>query len=277
MANPQLEDGYTKVANEILGALVRINLSPYESRVLWFIIRQTYGWKKKADLISLSQIVQGTGIAKGNASRSLKYLILRQIVIRLDNKQLGFNKDYDSWLQKLSAEITIEPEQESPVSEVIGTDNNSAEEKLSAEIPKLSAEIPPPTCEKLSAEIPQKKEYKETIQKKTVNVDKGKTVEKFIQELRQRFPMLNFDVELEKFNLYWTEGKRELKRPKLALLNWMTIAQRRLEKEGIGGKTGQGNRTDGWKDWAPFAGGGDAPDELCQRTGESKGSFPMGD
>jgi len=132
MANPQLEDGYTKIANELLEALSRSNLSPYESRVLWFVIRQTYGWKKKTDLISLSQIVKGTGIEKGNTSRALKSLILRQIVVRLDNKQLGFNKDYDSWLRK------------------------------------LSAETPPRSCEKLSAETPQKKEYKETIQKKSI-------------------------------------------------------------------------------------------------------------
>ena len=47
MANPQLEDGYTKIANEILEALAGINLSPYEGRALFFLIRKTYGWKKK--------------------------------------------------------------------------------------------------------------------------------------------------------------------------------------------------------------------------------------
>ena len=237
MANPQLEDGYTKIANELLEALSRSNLSPYESRVLWFVIRQTYGWKKKTDLISLSQIVKGTGIEKGNTSRALKSLILRQIVVRLDNKQLGFNKDYDSWLRKLSAET-----------------------------PKLSVETPPRSCEKLSAETPQKKEYKETIQKKGKETE---TVDQYREKLRIRFSDLDFDIELEKFNLYWAEGGRTLKRPKLALLNWMTIAQRRAEKEDIGGKVGRPDKTDGWKDWAEFASPGDAPESLRQQAREA--------
>ena len=57
MANPQLENGYTKVANEILDALVKIRLSPNESRLLWFIIHKTYGWHKKTDRISISHVV----------------------------------------------------------------------------------------------------------------------------------------------------------------------------------------------------------------------------
>jgi phage replication O-like protein O len=265
VANPQLEDGYTKIANELLEALSRSNLSPYESRVLWFVIRQTYGWKKKTDLISLSQIVKGTGIEKGNTSRALKSLILRQIVVRLDNKQLGFNKDYDSWLRKLSAETPPR-----------SCEKLSAETpKLSAETPKkvvsrdtkkLSVETPPRSCEKLSAETPQKKEYKETIQKKGKETE---TVDQYREKLRIRFSDLDFDIELEKFNLYWAEGGRTLKRPKLALLNWMTIAQRRAEKEDIGGKVGRPDKTDGWKDWAEFASPGDAPESLRQQAREA--------
>jgi hypothetical protein len=56
----------------------------------------------------------------------------------------------------------------------------------------------------------------------------------YIKELRERFPNLNFDTELERFNLYWSEGKRQLKRPKLALLNWMKKAEEiSLEKAPV--------------------------------------------
>ena len=236
MANPQLEDGYTKIANELLEALSRSNLSPYESRVLWFVIRQTYGWKKKTDLISLSQIVKGTGIEKGNTSRALKSLILRQIVVRLDNKQLGFNKDYDSWLRK------------------------------------LSAETPPRSCEKLSAETPQKKEYKETIQKKGKETE---TVDQYREELRIRFSDLDFDIELEKFNLYWAEGGRTLKRPKLALLNWMTIAQRRAEKEGIGGKATRDIGKDPFAGWREIAGQPADSGSISEGEGPGAGTVPV--
>ena len=97
MASPQLEDGYTMFANEILEALARINLSPYQSRVLWFIIRKTYGWHKKTDWISLSQIVDWTGIAKPNVCRTIKSLRRRNLIIRPDSNHVGFQKDYWKW------------------------------------------------------------------------------------------------------------------------------------------------------------------------------------
>ena len=60
--------------------------------------------------------------------------------------------------------------------------------------------------------------------------------EEYVEELRPQFTDINFDVELKKFHLYWSEGGRKLKRPKLALLNWMTIArERKQEKGGQGG------------------------------------------
>ena len=265
MANPQLEDGYTKIANELLEALSRSNLSPYESRVLWFVIRQTYGWKKKTDLISLSQIVKGTGIEKGNTSRALKSLILRQIVVRLDNKQLGFNKDYDSWLRKLSAE-TPKLSAETP-KKVVSRDTK----KLSVETPKLSVETPPRSCEKLSAETPQKKEYKETIQKKGKETE---TVDQYREKLRIRFSDLDFDIELEKFNLYWAEGGRTLKRPKLALLNWMTIAQRRAEKEGSGKATRDIGK-DPFAGWREIAGQPADSGSISEGEGPGAGTVPV--
>ena len=62
MASPQLEDGYTQISNELLEALCWMNLSPYEWRVLLWILRKTYGWKKKTDWISLSQFSKETGL-----------------------------------------------------------------------------------------------------------------------------------------------------------------------------------------------------------------------
>ncbi len=97
MANPQLEDGFTMVANEIIEALARINLCAYESRVLWLIIRKTYGWHKKIDWIALSQIVDSTGILKPNVSRTLKSLKARNIIIRDKNRRVGLQKDYEKW------------------------------------------------------------------------------------------------------------------------------------------------------------------------------------
>lgn len=100
MPNPQLENGHTKIANELLEAIYRINLGPYESRVLWCIIRKTYGWNKKVGKLSNSLIAEGTGLARPHVSRTLCQLSERVIITRTGNSTVGLNKDYDQWLPK---------------------------------------------------------------------------------------------------------------------------------------------------------------------------------
>ena len=105
MANPQREDGHVDIANEIVEFLAKTYLSSYESQVLWAIFRKTYGWQKKEDWITGSQLVEMTGIAKGHISRTLKKLIDRNIVNK-NGKKLSFQKDYDKWV-KLPKQVTI--------------------------------------------------------------------------------------------------------------------------------------------------------------------------
>jgi len=118
------------IANETLDALSQITLSSRETRVVICIIRKTYGWHKKSDLISLSQICKATNIDKSNASRTLKSLVSRGIVVRTDNNQLGFQKNYEKWAQKLSKPTTRRGLSKSTTG-IVGTDNPPMPEKLS--------------------------------------------------------------------------------------------------------------------------------------------------
>lgn len=47
MANPQIENGYTRIANELLEALLLANLSKRQLLVALAVIRQTYGFNRK--------------------------------------------------------------------------------------------------------------------------------------------------------------------------------------------------------------------------------------
>lgn len=96
MANPQLENGYFKIANEIVEALTRTNLSAYQSRILWAIFRKTYGFKKKEDWVSNSQLVELTGLHKQHIWRTLEELKNRNLVTKR-GYFIGFNKDYQQW------------------------------------------------------------------------------------------------------------------------------------------------------------------------------------
>jgi phage replication O-like protein O len=96
MADVQIDDGYTKVANELLEAIMRINLSSYEFRVIMAIMRKTYGYSKKQDYISLSQLEEITDIKACHICRTLKKLKDKNMI--LSNGHLtGIQKDYDLW------------------------------------------------------------------------------------------------------------------------------------------------------------------------------------
>jgi phage replication O-like protein O len=135
MVNVQLENGYTKVANELVEAFCRFRINGMAWQVLWAILCKTYGFNKKEDWIAHSQIVKLTGLLKGNVSRELSKLITHKIVIETDNK-LRLNKNYDEWISfegnhynpKLSKPITKVIVEETPVivneTKVIGSEGN---------------------------------------------------------------------------------------------------------------------------------------------------------
>jgi phage replication O-like protein O len=101
MANPQKENGHIGIANEVAEALMRFNITAYQSRVLWAILRKTYGWQKKEDRISLTQFEQMAGIKKRHVQRTLGQLkAMNLITINKPTPKkvfYGLQKNYEEW------------------------------------------------------------------------------------------------------------------------------------------------------------------------------------
>jgi len=154
VAKPQLENGHTQIANELLEQLIKLYLSPNQWQVLLCIIRKTYGFKKKVDFIANRQIVENTGLIKSTVSRALKNLEKRRIITR-NRKLIGIQKDWELW-EKLAEQITVS-RTDNNRHEVSSIDNN---EKLAMRQPKLAEQITKVSNPRRT----QKK--KETIQKK---------------------------------------------------------------------------------------------------------------
>lgn len=110
MSNPQKENGYTPIANELVEALAGIRIPGEAMQCLWVILRKTYGWGKKDDLISLSQFCLLSKMRKPTVCRSLgKLSKMNLIVIQKDNDiaiKYRFNKDFQTW-RPLSKKITV--------------------------------------------------------------------------------------------------------------------------------------------------------------------------
>jgi len=96
--NPQLDAKYTRLANDILEELSRTNITKTEWRVLMCLFRKTYGYHKKEDWISGSQIAKMTGINKCHVSRAISLLCDRKMVTKRGNKT-GFNKYTSQWIE----------------------------------------------------------------------------------------------------------------------------------------------------------------------------------
>lgn len=108
MASPQLENGHIRIANEILDVMMLCKIAPYERAVLDAIIRQTYGWGKKSDWISNSQLSDLTGIPRPHITRTVKMLISKKMVEK-DGRHLSFQKDWEVWIvkwRKLPLQVT---------------------------------------------------------------------------------------------------------------------------------------------------------------------------
>ena len=103
MADPQLQNGYTKIANELLEALCRLNISGNEMRILLYIIRRTYGFNRIYSEMPLSEISSAVGIRSVHVSRALKRLAELNIIERHSSKGIApqtvsLVKNYDKWI-----------------------------------------------------------------------------------------------------------------------------------------------------------------------------------
>jgi phage replication O-like protein O len=110
MANPQAENGHIDIANELAEALAKIRISGEEWQVLWVILRKTWGWHKKMDNISFSQLEHATGLKRASVFRAIKKLLTKNIIV--SNKansyvvSYGIQKDYDKW-KPLAKKLTL--------------------------------------------------------------------------------------------------------------------------------------------------------------------------
>ena len=103
MASPQLENGHIRIANDLFEHICSARLTGTEYAVLLALIRKTYGWGKKEDAVSCSQLQALTDIPHR--------ITVHQTLVRLEAAKLiagehrpgkpttyRINKDYDLWL-----------------------------------------------------------------------------------------------------------------------------------------------------------------------------------
>lgn len=74
MASPQIENGYTTIANEILDHLYKQPLNGTELKVVMCILRYTFGFRRKSHKLSASFIAKWGSCDVSSVKRALKHL-----------------------------------------------------------------------------------------------------------------------------------------------------------------------------------------------------------
>jgi phage replication O-like protein O len=100
MADVQVENGFIRIATDLLEALAKQPLPPNTMSVFLTIIRKTYGFNKTKDDISLSQFCIATGMKRPEVCRSLNRLAKMTMIGRTANAGVTtywIIKDFDRW------------------------------------------------------------------------------------------------------------------------------------------------------------------------------------
>ena len=130
MADVQLENGYTRIANGILEALTKAPLNGTQFRIVMLIWRETYGFNRKECSLSESYIASRLGLKRQNVHREIKGLFDHKILSVVQeatfnsSRVIAFNKHYDRWQVQLQ-ESEMDTGIENDSSRVIELDSST--------------------------------------------------------------------------------------------------------------------------------------------------------
>lgn len=91
-----VDDGYTRFANELLEAIASADLTARQLKVMLAYARKTYGFNKKTDRIADEQIAQLTGLSRQNVNKAKKELISMNCLF-MDGNKIGVNREVSAW------------------------------------------------------------------------------------------------------------------------------------------------------------------------------------
>lgn len=204
MASPQTEDGHTSIANELLDALIQFDLTKRQYKVLFAVIRKTYGWNKKTDDIASSQIAEMTGLDESNTRKTIRELAAMNMLEVSNGKyaqHVGLQKDYELWTG-----------QNNPMS-------GSKQPGLRVKTTRVKT-----TREGGSKQPPQK-----TTPKTNIHTSRGKASKRFVTPTVEQVQVYceerNNGISAERFiDFYtakdWMIGKNKMKDWKAAIRTW---------------------------------------------------------
>jgi len=98
---PELDDGYFRLSNEFYDALYVFRLKPTQHIVFGVLVKKIWGWGKKEDDISLSQLSIMTRLSESHISLALNSLESLNLISKKRSRYgqlISINKYYKTWV-----------------------------------------------------------------------------------------------------------------------------------------------------------------------------------
>lgn len=210
MASPQVENGYTRIANELLEAIYSTRFNGTQFKILLCIIRYTYGFKRKSHDLSISFISKATGVSKRYISAELSRLIDNKVIAVLQehtdttSRVLALNKNYKQWTiggtgnHQMNNTSTGEPTQHTTDEELF----NTTDEELFTQERKYKENIKDNIKENIIVLTPIENEILETLSMvKHYPIDREKDLD-MIKRLEERYPQLDLVESIKDWATY---------------------------------------------------------------------------
>lgn len=214
IGKPEVDDGHTKIANELLDAIIQTDFSKRQYKILLFIIRKTYGWNKTQDDISRSQIVEATKLKNPHVTTTIQELLEMNVLIVSNGnhaKKYKINKYYNTWriTEKVIITKTVNVTETVIVTETVTDCYQNSNFSLLKQYPQKTT---------------PKDNTKDNNIKGTRLPDDWVAPQEFIDFCNKERPDLNANLIAEQFKDYWISvaGSKGIKRNWIATWrNWV--------------------------------------------------------
>ena len=95
----KLENGYTRIANELLEATARYPLTARQHRIVNSVARLTYGYQQRTARLSTQKIAEACDLDPGHARKVIAELLDLRVLFREGGQKgaIGINNHIDEW------------------------------------------------------------------------------------------------------------------------------------------------------------------------------------
>ncbi len=162
---PQVEDGYTRIADELYKVINNRHTFPGTAthlRIVHAVIARTYGFNKTMDHIADTQIAADTGIPRQKVNPAkIQLLSMRVLQLSPDGRKIGINKRYAEW------DFSARPDKKAPTRKV-APDGDSVTKKVTKSVTETGThnrqiDTLEPKGSKSSSKKPSPKKWGEEI------------------------------------------------------------------------------------------------------------------